>query len=270
MEADRLFYIWKRLHDQNKMTPDATMYGLSEEEKKILEKIETGAYRSNSSGQEDLVVINKNLSKEQHKQALLKDKKFVKQLGGGDYELGKKKLNTLTKKQWYRKTELNEVEINALRRSGYEESGNNKQVFDFNKTLTSIIAFRSGGFKDKRIADDKRESMQHFSKSYFFKEIVSEVEIEPKIEGTKSRPDASITLPNGEQLIFEFQDAVLSTNDLMIKINSLKPYVDKIYIICKKEDLPIFEKVKGEDIFVTYNKDFFNNVVPKIKDLLKK
>ncbi len=268
MEADRLYYIWKRLYDQHKETPYAKSYGLSIEEEKILKKIEKGIYPKKGVELIEEEIGPKTGTKAQLKQQLLKNKDLVMKVGNGYYNKGKERINELAKENWHRNI-FNKFEFIALKEMGYEESHkNHRPAYDLNGKIAPVIAYRFGGFKDNTTKGDRRESLHHFSKPYFLKEIIPETVIQYQIPGTKHIADAMIPVTKNKKVGIEFQKSLQDKYELIKKINYEIDYFDIVIVVCNKQDLEFFNsKIKHEKVFIMYNKQFFTDFVPKYKEV---
>ncbi len=181
------------------------------------------------------------------KKELLKDTAFLTELGNGTKKKGADKLNELTKQDWHRREGLSKKEFEALKRMGYVESS--KNVYDFGNNLQAVVAYKHGGFSN--------ESLHHFSKAYFTKEIIPETIIKEKIPGTNKEIDAVIPLPKNKRMAVEFQEShKLGTSKVLEKVKPILAQFDLLVIVCAETAKPNYAHVESDKVHILNNKEF--------------
>lgn len=187
--------------------------------------------------------------------SLLHDTTFLKLLGEGSIAKGTSKVRELMKEKWYRKSKLSDLEVTALKRLGYVESVRN--VWDFDNQLTPIIAYDEKGFV--------KESLHHFSKAYFVKEIIPSTTIRAKIPGTERVVDAVIPKSKKGKIAIEFQETnTLSSQKILDKVQPITANYDVLCIVCKEDEKSKYSSVLSNKVFVLNNKEF----VELVKDIV--
>lgn len=178
---------------------------------------------------------------------LLHDTSFLKTLGNGEVTKGGMRIRELVKEKWYRKSNLSELDITALTRLGYVESVRN--VWDFNNQLTPVIAFNQKGFA--------KESLHHFSKAYFTREIIPSTMIREKIHGTEKVVDAAIPKSNKGRIAIEFQETnTLSYQKVVDKVEPICAAYNFLLIVCKEDEKSKYSRVLSNKVFVLNNREF--------------
>ena len=209
------------------------------------------------------VKIHEKGTKEELKQKLLKDAEFVKLLGNGDMKKGTEKIKELTRENWYRKSALSDLEVVALKRMGYIES--QKNVWDFENSLSSIVAYNSRGFT--------KESLHHFSKAYFARELIPTIIIRQKIPGTDKEVDAAIPTSKKGKVAIEFQEShTLGPQKVIEKVKPITENFDNLIIVCKEDEKEKYAHVRSNKVFVLNNKefvDFIKEIAPELSSSKK-
>ena len=251
MEAERLYYMYKSMLKHHEKHPTSTRFGLSKEERSILEKIRSGYFK------EKLEKLAKKQIKERKKKQSVKAK--IKLLSAEE-EKGLAK--EYSKKLWYRKEKLKPEVIEVLKEIGYQETNNQHEVRDFIGAKVACIAFKPGGFKNDN-SSDKRESIHHFSRPFLLKELSPSTQILVKISGPGGEErivDAVVTYYENDlekKAAIEFQEShKIGPEEFLKKIKPLISAFDTVVVVCEDKHKNIYQSYKNEKYRVVNVSEF--------------
>jgi len=251
MEAERLYYIYRSMRKHNEKHPTSTRFGLSKEERDILEKIRSGYFK------EKINKLEKGQIKTRKKKQALKAK--IKLLTA---EEEKQIAKEYSKKLWYRKEKLKHEVIEVLKKIGYQETNNQHAVRDFIGAKVACIAFKPGGFKNDN-SSDKRESIHHFSRPFLLKELSPSTQILVKISGPEGEErivDAVVTYYENDvekKAAIEFQEShKIGPEEFLNKIKPLISAFDTVVVVCEDKHKNVYNSFKNEKYRVVNVSEF--------------
>ncbi|GEM_PF-2739620 len=251
MEAERLYYMYKSMLKHHEKHPTSTRFGLSKEERSILDKIRSGYF------QKRLRVVEKRQIKIRKKKQSVKAK--IKLLSA---EAEKNLAKEYSKKLWYRKEKLRHEVIEVLEKIGYQETNNQHEVRDFIGAKVACMAFKPGGFK-KDNSSDKRESIHHFSRPFLLKELSPNTQILVKIstpEGEERIVDAVVTYYENDiekKAAIEFQEShKIGPEEFLNKIKPIISAFDTVVVVCEDKHKNVYKSYKNEKYQVVNISEF--------------
>ncbi|MEM3127326.1 MAG: hypothetical protein QW331_04655, partial [Candidatus Woesearchaeota archaeon] len=239
-EAEGKFDVIKKAEQYYKTHPlSSKPLGLTIEEQRLYSYVLSKFKRNGFQNKKTLL---------QKKRSLYEKEDEIKKLGYGNKERGKRIVNELLKEKWYRKEELKDDEIKILKELGYIES--KKDVYDNDGNLVSVIAKVEG-----------RETLQHLTYKYLFKERFLQAQFEVKKEGNEI--DVVIPIRN-KKIAIEVQCSKQKKAELLRKVEVLNSF-DYWIIACRKVDIKYYEQLQNEKGFVLT----INQALKKVKELAK-
>lgn len=252
MEAERMYYIYKSMLKHHEKHPTSVRFGLSKEERDILQKVRTGYFEKKIEGME-----TKKIKAKRKKKSI---RTIIKSLTG---EEKKEVAKEYSKKVWYRKSALKPQVVDVLKKIGYQENDLNRKVYDFNNRLVDCIAYKREGFRDSRYKDDKRETLHHFSKPFLLKELSPSTQVlvrVPSLESEDRTVDAVITYSenNAEKRVaVEFQEShKLGPQKVIDKLKPLLDVFDQVIVVCENAYKHVYDHYKHEKLKVVNNYEF--------------
>lgn len=232
--------------------PTSVRFGLSKEERDILQKVRTGYFEKKIEGME-----TKKIKAKRKKKSI---RTIIKSLTG---EEKKEVAKEYSKKVWYRKSALKPQVVDVLKKIGYQENDLNRKVYDFNNRLVDCIAYKREGFRDSRYKDDKRETLHHFSKPFLLKELSPSTQVlvrVPSLESEDRTVDAVITYSENnveKRVAVEFQEShKLGPQKVIDKLKPLLDVFDQVIVVCENAYKHVYDHYKHEKLKVVNNYEF--------------
>ena len=256
MEAERLFFVHQNMRRHYHDNPNSDRYGLTDEEKDMLKKIETNYF-----GKKLEKVVKREIKAKKKKQRI---KERIKVLPAKtEKEIAKE----YAKKVWYRKDSLKPEVANVLIKLGYQEADINHLVYDFDGNRVSCIGFKPEGFKNKSYPNDRRESFHHFSRPFLLKELSPSTEILVRVPDMKEEDrivDAVIKVVEDskeKRAAVEFQESHhYDAERTAKKVDPLLKAFDYVIIVCQDSYKSVYNQYKHERLFVLNNGEFKNQL----------